>query len=145
MQIWNLHSCTPSRRNLREKREHEDNNAILLRTHILSTPLHNRERTRTPKALRDVMLLYVWLFIAKREDLSRRNNDILKKNIDILKLEEGKAGSPIGLEPQRGTFSIICKAGTPCTLRPHSMFRLPVRTDMMFDRNKQNPTVNVNG
>ena len=91
------------------------------------------------------MLLYVWLFIAKREGLSRRNNDILKKNIDILKLEGEKAGNPIGLEPQGGTFSIICKAGTPCTLRPHSMFQLPVRTDMMFDRNKQNPTVNVNG
>src|SRR6266576_5316795 len=96
MQIWNLHSCTPSRRNLREKREHENNNAILLRTHILSTPLQNRERTRTPKALRDVMHLYVWLFRAKREGLSSRNNDILKKNIDILKLGAGKAGSPSG-------------------------------------------------
>src|ERR1700674_78368 len=121
MQIWNLHSCTPSRRNLREKREHEDNNAILLRTHILSTPLHNRERTRTPKALRDVMHLYVWLFRAKREGLSSRNNDILKKNIDILKLEEGKAGSPRDLEPQRGTYFTTCKAGTPCTLRLHRM------------------------
>src|SRR5882762_5913190 len=117
MQIWNLHSCTPSRRNLREKREHEDNNAILLRTHILSTPLQNRERTRTPKALRDVMHLYVWwLFRAKRESLSSRNNDILKKNIDILKLEEGKAGSPMCLEPQTGTYFIICKEGSP----PHT-------------------------
>src|SRR5205807_9828581 len=96
MQIWNLHSCTPSRRNLREKREHENNKAILLRTHILSTPLQNRERTGTPKALRDVMHLYVWLFRAKRESLSSRNNDILKKNIDILKLGAGKAGSPSG-------------------------------------------------
>jgi hypothetical protein len=92
------------------------------------------------------MLLYVRLFRAKREGLSSRNNDILKKNIDILKLEDGKAGSPIGLEPQRGTYSIICKAGTPAHFdRTECMFQLPVRTDMMFDRNKQNPTVNVNG
>src|SRR5258705_7251496 len=113
MQIWNLHSCTPSRRNLREKREHENNNAILLRTHILSTPLQNRERTRTPKALRDVMQLYVWLFRAKRESLSSRNNDILKKNIDILKLGERKVGSPMGLEPRPGTYFIICKGRYP--------------------------------
>jgi hypothetical protein len=33
------------------------------------------------------------------EGLSSRNNDILKKNIDILKLGDGKAGSPRGLEP----------------------------------------------
>ncbi|SRR6266480_1161613 len=95
------------------KREHEDNNAILLRTHILSTPLQNRERTRTPKALRDVMQLYVWLFRAKRESLSSRNNDILKKNIDILELGERKVGSPMGLEPRPGTHFIICKAGIP--------------------------------
>src|ERR1700687_1605352 len=116
MQIWNLHSCTPARRNLREKRKHEDNKRILLRTHILSTPLHNRERTRTPKALRDVMHLYLWLFRAKGEGLSSGNNDILKKNIDILKLGAGKAGSPRGLEPRPGTWFIICKAGTP----PHT-------------------------
>src|SRR5256885_16638242 len=122
MQIWNLHSCTPSRRNLREKREHEDNKRILLRTHILSTPQHNPERTRTPKALPDVMQLCLWLFRAKRESLSSRNNDILKKNIDILKLGEGKAGSPMGLEPRPGTYFIICKAGIlphiPATRNP---------------------------
>ncbi len=95
------------------RKKDEDNNAILLRTHILSTPLQNRERTRTPKALRDVMHLYVWLFRAKRESLSSRNNDILKKNIDILKLEEGKAGSPMGLELRPGTYFSICKAGIP--------------------------------
>jgi hypothetical protein len=59
------------------------------------------------------MLLYVWLFRAKREGLSSRNNDILKKNIDILKLGEGKAGSPIGLEPQRGAYFVIRKATYP--------------------------------
>jgi hypothetical protein len=75
------------------------------------------------------MHLYLRLFRAKGEGLSSRNNDILKKNIDILKLEEGKAGSPIGLEPQRGTFSIICKAGTPCTLRPHRMHVSATRAD----------------
>ncbi len=100
---------------MREKREHEDNNAILLRTHILSTPLHNPERTRTPKALRDVMHLYLWLFRANGEGLSSRNNDILKKNIDILKSGAGKAGSPRGLEPQPRTYFIICKAGKPHT------------------------------
>src|SRR5712691_2346919 len=118
MQIWNLHSCAPSRRNLREKREHEDNNAILLRTHILSTPLHNPERTRTPKALREVMHLYLWLFRAKKEGLSSRNNDILKKNIDILKSGAAKARNPAGLKPQPGTYFNICNAGAPRTLRP---------------------------
>ena len=98
---------------MREEREHENNTAILLGTHILSTPLQNRERTGTPKALRDVMHLYVWLFRAKRESLSSRNNDILKKNIDILKLGERKAGSPMDLQLQPGSCFIICKAGIP--------------------------------
>ncbi len=98
------------------KREHEDNNRILLTTHILSTPQHNPERTRTPKALPDVMHLYLWLFRAKRESLSSRNNDILKTNIDILKLGERKAGSSMDLQPQPGSFFIVCKEGSP----PHT-------------------------
>jgi hypothetical protein len=65
------------------------------------------------------MHLYVWLFRAEGKGLSSRDNDIPKKNIDILKSGAGKAGSPMGLEPQPRSYFIICKAGTPRTLRPH--------------------------
>jgi hypothetical protein len=70
------------------------------------------------------MHLYLWLFRAKGEDLSSRNNDILKKNIDILKSEAGKAGNPTGLEPQPGTYFNICNAGAPAHFhRTESMFQ----------------------
>jgi hypothetical protein len=70
------------------------------------------------------MHLYLWLFRAKGEGLSRRNNDILKKNIDILKSGAGKAGNPTRLEPQPGTYFNIRNAGAPAHFdRTESLFQ----------------------
>jgi hypothetical protein len=53
----------------------------------------------------------------------------------------------MGLEPRPGTYFIICKAGSPPAHfdRTESMFQPHVRVEMMFDRTRNNPTVNVNG
>jgi hypothetical protein len=65
--------------------------------------------------------LYVWLFRAKRESLSSRNNDILKKNIDILKLGERKVGSPMGWNRGPGHILSFARQVSPSTLRPHGI------------------------
>jgi len=78
------------------------------------------------------MHLYLWLFRAKKEGLSSRNNDILKKNIDILKSGAGKAGNPAGLEPQSGTYFNICNAGPPHTSTAQNPCFSHTWAEMMF-------------
>jgi hypothetical protein len=56
----------------------------LLKTHVLFHPANNRKKNQTPKALRNVMLFHYGGFITNPQGLSSRNNDILKKNDDIL-------------------------------------------------------------